>query len=84
MKVFAKLTHFASKIIKISYSILIIILFMETKKINKIVNLSAGDSINFPEVQELLEQGWKVKESHANIEQAGDKNLLYLTFTMVK
>jgi hypothetical protein len=57
---------------------------MESKTINKTVNLTANPSADFAEIQALLSDGWKVKEIHANVENVGDKNILYITFTVTK
>lgn len=57
---------------------------MESKTINKIVNLTSNATADLTEIQTFLQDGWKIKEIHANLEQAGGKNLLYMTFTVTK
>ncbi len=57
---------------------------MESKTINKIVNLTSNPTADLTEIQTFLQDGWKIKEIHANLEQAGGKNLLYMTFTVTK
>jgi hypothetical protein len=57
---------------------------METKTVNKSVNLTQNTSVDFKEVEEMLKEGWKVKETHSNVELVGEKHVLYITFTMVK
>ncbi|MEM9981668.1 MAG: hypothetical protein AAF734_04165, partial [Bacteroidota bacterium] len=57
---------------------------MESKTVNKTLNLSTNPSADFADIQSLLEEGWSVKEVHSNVEQAGGKNLLYITFTLQK
>jgi hypothetical protein len=57
---------------------------METKTVNKSVNLTQTTSVDFKEVEEMLKEGWKVKETHSNVEFVGEKHILYITFTMVK
>ncbi|NJK83324.1 MAG: hypothetical protein HC912_05390 [Saprospiraceae bacterium] len=53
---------------------------MESKTINKTVNLTANPSTDFAEIQALLSDGWKVKEIHANVENVGDKKHLVYHF----
>lgn len=57
---------------------------METKVINKAVNLMQNTAVDFSEVEELLKDGWKIKETHSNVELVADKHILYITFTFVK
>ncbi len=40
--------------------------------------------VDFSEVEELLKDGWKIKETHSNVELVADKHILYITFTFVK
>jgi hypothetical protein len=57
---------------------------MEKKVINKAVNLIQNTSIDFKDVEDALKDGWKVKETHSNVELVGEKHILYITFTLVK
>ncbi|MCU0439511.1 MAG: hypothetical protein MUC49_16590 [Raineya sp.] len=57
---------------------------METKTVNKSVNLTQTTSVDFKEVEELLKEGWKVKETHSNVEFIAEKHILYITFTLIK
>lgn len=57
---------------------------MEKKVINKAVNLIQNTSIDFKDVEDALKEGWKVKETHSNVELVGDKHVLYITFTLIK
>lgn len=57
---------------------------METKVINKAVNLTQNTSIDLKEIEDMLKEGWKIKETHSNVELVGDKHILYITFTFVK
>jgi len=57
---------------------------MEKKVINKVVNLIQNTSIDFKDVEEALREGWKVKETHSNVELVGEKHVLYITFTLVR
>ncbi len=41
-------------------------------------------AVDFSEVEELLKDGWKIKETHSNVELVADKHILYITFTFVK
>ncbi|MDX1903087.1 MAG: hypothetical protein SFU27_02915 [Thermonemataceae bacterium] len=57
---------------------------METKVINKSVNLTQNPSVDFKDIEDLLKDAWKIKETHANVEFVGEKHILYITFTFVK
>lgn len=57
---------------------------METKVINKSVNLTQTTVIDLKEVEDMLKNGWKIKETHSNVELVADKHILYITFTLLK
>ncbi|MCS6795382.1 MAG: hypothetical protein RMJ97_11005 [Raineya sp.] len=57
---------------------------METKVINKAVNLTQTTAVDFKEVEDMLKSGWQIKETHSNVELVADKHVLYITFTFVK